>query len=41
MRRRKRTHRGSMGSSMVSSAFSSPIIPPSLADEPLVPFRQL
>jgi hypothetical protein len=33
MRKRKSIHRGSIASSAVSSAFSSPVIPPSLPDD--------
>lgn len=44
-RMRKRAARGhrdsKASSSMVSSAFSSPVVPPSLADESLIPTRQL
>lgn len=41
MRKRSRLPRGSKASSIVSSAFSSPTIPPSLADETPIPHRQL
>jgi len=42
MRKRGKMHRrGSKASSIVSSAFSSPVIPPSLPDDLHVPFRRV
>lgn len=41
MRKRGRTHRGSKAYSIISSAFSSPVIPPSITDEMRIPLGQL
>ena len=41
MRRRHKLQQGGEASSIVSSAFSSPVIPPSLPDDSVLPFRRV